>query len=116
MTFKPKAIFLDMDETILNHQNKVSIHTNEIINALPNQGIFIFIATGRDVDEIERLVPKGFQVDGLITSNGMASYVGKEVVFKHSLSLEWVETIIEKTRKYKVYYELSPYGTRCLSR
>lgn len=111
MAFKPKAIFLDMDGTILNHQNKVSIHTKEIIDDLRNQGIFVFVATGRAVDEIEELVPEGFQVDGFITSNGMAGYVGKEVVFKHSLSLELVEIIIEKARENKVYYELFPYGT-----
>ncbi|WP_129725985.1 HAD family hydrolase [Ectobacillus funiculus] len=111
MTCKPKAIFLDMDGTILNHQNKVSIHTKEIIDDLRNQGIFVFVATGRAVDEIEELVPEGFRVDGFITSNGMAGYVGKEVVFKHSLSLELVEIIIEKARENKVYYELFPYGT-----
>ncbi|MDQ0242939.1 Cof subfamily protein (haloacid dehalogenase superfamily) [Bacillus fengqiuensis] len=111
MLLKPKAIFLDMDGTILDHYNKVSIHTKEIIDELRSQGIFVFIATGRAVDEIEELVPPGFQVDGFITSNGMAGYVGKEVVFKHSLSLELVETIIEQARRNKVYYELFPYGT-----
>lgn len=111
MVFKPKAIFLDMDGTILNHHNKVSIHTKEIIDDLRNQGIFVFIATGRSANEIERVVPQGFQVDGVISSNGMAGYVGKEVVFEHSLALELVETIIEKARKTKVYYELFPYET-----
>ncbi|MFC0470883.1 HAD family hydrolase [Halalkalibacter kiskunsagensis] len=111
MKFKPKAIFLDMDGTILNHQNKVSIHIKEIIDELRSKGIFVFIATGRAVDEIEGVVPEGFQVDGLVTSNGMAGYVGKEVVFEHSLTCELVETIIEKARKNKVYYELFPYGT-----
>ncbi|WP_227940319.1 HAD family hydrolase [Alkalihalobacillus deserti] len=111
MVLKPKAIFLDMDGTILNHYNKVSVDTKEIIDDLRNQGIFVFIATGRAVGEIEGIVPQGFQVDGVITSNGMAGYVGKEVVFEHSLSFELVETIIEKARKGKVYYELFPYGT-----
>lgn len=50
-------------------------------------------------------------MDGFITSNGMAGYVGKESVFQHSLSLQLVETIIEKARANKVYYELFPYGT-----
>ena len=111
MILKPKAIFLDMDGTILDHQNKVSIHTKEIIDDLRTQGILVFIATGRAVDEIERVVPQGFQVDGLITSNGMAGYVGDEAIFEHSLSLELVKTIIEKARENKVYYELFPYGT-----
>lgn len=111
MIQKYKAIFLDMDGTILNHQNKVSIHTKEIIDDLRSQGIFVFIATGRAMGEIAAVVPKGFNVDGFITSNGMAGYVGNEVIFKHSLTRKLVETIIEKARKNKVYYELFPYET-----
>jgi Cof subfamily protein (haloacid dehalogenase superfamily) len=107
----PKAIFLDMDGTILNHQNKVNIRTKEIIDDLRNEGIFVFIATGRAVEEIAELVPEGFQVDGVISSNGMAGYVGGKEVFKHSLELDLVETIIEKARENNVYYELFPYGT-----
>ncbi|MGM7722261.1 HAD family hydrolase [Metabacillus sp. Hm71] len=110
MVFTPKAIFLDMDGTILNHYNQVSIHTKEIIDTLRNKGIYVFIATGRSFDEIEGVVPEGFQVDGLVTSNGMAGYVGKDVVYEHSLSLELVEMVIDKARKNKVYYELFPYG------
>ncbi|KHF40564.1 Cof-type HAD-IIB family hydrolase [Halalkalibacter okhensis] len=110
MNPKPKAIFLDMDGTILNHHNKVSIHTKEIIDHLRRKGFFVFIATGRAFDEIEGVVPEGFQVDGYITSNGMAGYVGKEAVFEHSLSRELVEKIIGKARANKVYYELFPYG------
>jgi Cof subfamily protein (haloacid dehalogenase superfamily) len=107
---KHKAIFLDMDGTILNHYNKVSIHTKEIIDRMRSKGFFVFIATGRAFDEIEGVVPEGFEVDGYITSNGMAGYVGKEAVFEHSLSRELVEKIIEKARANKVYYELFPYG------
>jgi len=99
-----------MDGTILNHQNKVSYKTKEIIDDLRKEGIFVFIATGRSFDEIDSVVPEGFQVDGYVTSNGMAGYVGNEMIFQHSLSLELVETIIEKAREHKVYYELFPYG------
>jgi Cof subfamily protein (haloacid dehalogenase superfamily) len=109
--FKPKAIFLDMDGTILNHQNKVSFQTKEIIDQLRKRGIFVFIATGRAFGEIESVIPEGFQVDGMVTSNGMAGYIGGEAIFKHSLSLELVNTIIEKARQHKVYYELFPYGS-----
>ena len=110
MVTKPKAIFLDMDGTILNHYNKVTRFTKQIIDELRDKGIYVFIATGRAVDEINDLVPDGFQVDGIISSNGMAGYVGGKVIFEHSLPLELVETIIEKAREHKVYYELFPYG------
>ncbi|TWE08050.1 hypothetical protein FB550_10162 [Neobacillus bataviensis] len=111
MNLKPKAIFLDMDGTILNHQNKVSIHTKEIIDEVRERGIKVFIATGRAFEEIEGLVPPGFQVDGVVASNGMVGYAGHEVIFKHSLSRELVETVIQMARENKVYYELFPYGT-----
>ena len=110
MVVKPKAIFLDMDGTILNHHNKVSIHTKEIIDELRNKGIFVFIATGRNAAELREMLPEGFEVDAIITANGMAGYIGEEVVFEHSLSRELVETIIDKARENKVYYELFPYG------
>lgn len=110
MVLKPKAVFLDMDGTILNHHNEVSIHTKEIIDDLRSEGIFVFIATGRSASELQEMLPEGFKVDGIITANGMAGYIGEEVVFEHSLPLELVETIIEKARKSKVYYELFPYG------
>lgn len=110
MVLKPKAIFLDMDGTILNHHNEVSIHTKEIIDDLRSEGIFVFIATGRSASELQEMLPEGFKVDGIITANGMAGYIGEEVIFEHSLPLELVETIIEKARKSNVYYELFPYG------
>ncbi|QBP40148.1 HAD family hydrolase [Paenisporosarcina antarctica] len=110
MVLKPKAVFLDMDGTILNHHNEVSIHTKEIIDDLRSEGIFVFIATGRSASELHEMLPEGFKVDGIITANGMAGYIGEEVVFEHSLPMDLVETLIEKARKSKVYYELFPYG------
>ncbi|AYV69962.1 Cof-type HAD-IIB family hydrolase [Niallia circulans] len=110
MLQKPKAIFLDMDGTILNHQNQVSVKTKEIIDDLRKDGLFVFIATGRSFDEIESVVPEGFEVDGYVSSNGMAGYIGKEPIFQHTLPLELVDTIIKKARENKVYYELFPYG------
>lgn len=106
----PKAIFLDMDGTILNHYNEVSSETKQVIDQLRDQGTFVFIATGRSADELAEMLPEGFAVDGIITANGMAGYIGEEVVFEHALSLELVKTIIEKARKRKIYYELFPHG------
>lgn len=110
MGLNPKAIFLDMDGTILDHHNKVSLNTKKVIGELRANGIYVFIATGRSFDEIEGVVPEGFTVDGIVSSNGMAGYVGQEVVFEHSLPIKLVETIIEKARENKIYYEVFPYG------
>lgn len=112
MEYKSKAIFLDMDGTILNHQNMVTSRTKEIIDRLRAKGIHVFIATGRAFEEIEGLVPPGFQVDGIVASNGMVGYASNELIFKHILPFELVEKVIKKAREYRVYYELFPYGGR----
>ncbi|HSP23049.1 MAG TPA: HAD family hydrolase [Planococcus sp. (in: firmicutes)] len=110
MSVKPKAVFLDMDGTILNHHNQVSIHTKEIIDELRSEGVFVFVATGRSAAELKEMLPTGFAVDGIITANGMSGYIGEETVFEHSLSLELVEAVIGKAREHGIYYELFPYG------
>ncbi|ANU09436.1 haloacid dehalogenase-like hydrolase [Planococcus antarcticus DSM 14505] len=110
MAINPKAVFLDMDGTILNHTNEVSIDTKEIIDELRSAGIFVFVATGRSADELAEMLPEGFAVDGIITANGMAGYIGEEVVFEHVLPIELVKTIITKARERKIYYELFPHG------
>jgi len=53
---------------------------------LSNKGNFVFIATGRNGKELSEMLPEGFEVDAIITANGMAGFIGKEVVFEHSLS------------------------------
>lgn len=110
MAINPKAVFLDMDGTILDHTNNVSMKTKEIIDELRSAGVFVFIATGRSADELKEMLPEGFAVDGTITANGMAGYIGEEVVFEHALPVDLVETIIEKARERKIYYELFPHG------
>lgn len=105
---EPKAIFLDMDGTILDHHNQVSQNTKVVIDKLRAKGIPVFIATGRSREEIFPIVPEGFTVDGIISSNGMTVYLGDEKIKEHSLSLELVNEIIEKAHKNDVYYELFP--------
>ncbi|TWT06312.1 HAD family phosphatase [Planococcus sp. CPCC 101016] len=109
MAINPKAVFLDMDGTILNHMNKVSMETKEVIDELRSEGIFVFVATGRSADEVAEMLPEGFAVDGIITANGMAGYIGEEVVFEHALPMELVETVLSKARERKIYYELFPH-------
>ena len=51
-----KAIFLDMDGTILHEDNKASIKTKSVIDELREKGYKIFLATGRSYTEIDQLV------------------------------------------------------------
>lgn len=105
---EPKAIFLDMDGTILNHYNQVSENTKTVIDRLRANGIQVFIATGRGKDEIFTLTPEGFAVDGVISSNGMAGWIGQEKIFEHTLPSDLITRVIEEAQKHQVYYELFP--------
>ncbi|RKD69529.1 hypothetical protein ATL39_2949 [Sinobaca qinghaiensis] len=107
---KTKAIFLDMDGTVLDSQNKVSLTIKKVIDRLRSQGLYVFIATGRSAMEVKSLVPEGFEVDGIVASNGMEGHINDEILFEHSLPLDLVETIIAEARKKEVYYELFPYN------
>ncbi|WP_017471136.1 HAD family hydrolase [Amphibacillus jilinensis] len=110
---EPKAIFLDMDGTILDHYNRVSLNTKEIIDRLRAKGIYVFIATGRGKDEIYTTTPEGFAVDGVISSNGMTGYLGDKKLFQHTLPVDLIDHVIEKARQQRVYYELFPTSGPC---
>ena len=52
-----KAVFIDLDGTLLNRSSQVSERNTECLKQLIAQGIHIVIATGRPVESIRRLVP-----------------------------------------------------------
>lgn len=105
-----KAIFLDMDGTILHKNNQVSEQSASIISDLRVAGYKVFLATGRSHDEIKYLVPSNFEVDGIISSNGTLGIVHNEIIFQHSLSLESVKEIVRRAQQQHIYYEVFPFG------
>lgn len=105
---KPKAIFLDMDGTMLNNFNRVTENTRDVIDKIRERGIYVFIVTGRGKNEIFPTTPEGFEVDGVISSNGMTGYLGKKKLFEHTLPFEVVEAIVKLAQDNQIYYELFP--------
>ncbi|MGT2340994.1 HAD family hydrolase [Staphylococcus aureus] len=53
-----KAIFLDMDGTILHENNQASPYTKDVINRLREKGYKVFLATGRSHSEYINLYLK----------------------------------------------------------
>ena len=84
-----------MDGTILHENNKASEYTKQVINQLREQNYKVFLATGRSYSEINQLVPNGFTVDGIISSNGTSGEIHGDNLFRHSLTLEQVQKIVE---------------------
>lgn len=107
-----KAIFLDMDGTILHENNKASNYTKDVVDELREKGFKVFLATGRSYSEIHQLVPEGFIVDGIISSNGTTGEIEDHNLFKHSLSLEQVKKMVKLAQQQHIYYEVFPFGAQ----
>lgn len=74
-----KILFLDIDGTILLPDHSIQPSTLDAINQAKQQGIKVFIATGRPLHEISELKNK-LNIDSCIGYNGAyATYQGKEI-------------------------------------
>ena len=81
-----KAIFLDLDGTLLNSKQQVTPRTLRAIAACKANGIRPFIATGRP-PLLNRMLPWAAdawaQFDGGVFSNGACVFVGEKKVYAH---------------------------------
>ncbi|MGP7818336.1 HAD family hydrolase [Niallia sp. 01092] len=103
-----KALVLDMDGTMLNKESRVSPQLSNYLTDLRKTGLKVFIATGRTILEVKDTVPEGFEVDGIVTSNGMSAFINGKQLFQHSLTPSLVDLLIEETRERGLYYEIHP--------
>ncbi|HCI28500.1 MAG TPA: hypothetical protein DFH99_13310 [Roseburia sp.] len=77
-----KAIFFDIDGTILSHRIKdVPISTRQALCQLSDIHVDRVIATGRHSTEIDRLPVNDIKFDAYITLNGQLCYDLKDNVF-----------------------------------
>lgn len=66
-----KAIFFDVDGTLMSHkQNDVPKSTRDSLRQLNGKGIKLVIATGRHISELLELPVKDIEFDGYLTLNG----------------------------------------------
>ncbi|AVQ33559.1 Cof-type HAD-IIB family hydrolase [Staphylococcus muscae] len=105
-----KAIFLDMDGTILRENNRATDYTSEAISRLRQTGYKVFLATGRAKEEISLLIPDTLHFDGIISSNGTSGHIGEDVLFQHGLSDEGVRAIVRQAQDAGIYYEVFPFN------
>lgn len=77
-----KAIFFDIDGTLLSHQSKsVPASTKEALRSLKEKGIYTFIATGRHISEMADLPLQDLEFEGYITLNGQYCYNNDELIY-----------------------------------
>lgn len=94
MTQPFRAVISDLDGTLLNGEHRLGQFTIDTLEKLAAQGVDIFLATGRSLPDVSRMISKvGIQEATLVTSNGArANNLAGELLLNHhipeSLALE----------------------------
>lgn len=91
-----KAIFFDIDGTLLSHKTKrIPDSTMNALKQLKEKEILIFLATGRHSSEMKKMPVHDIEFDGYITLNGQYCYHNDEVLFDLPIVQEDIENIIK---------------------
>lgn len=91
-----KAIFFDIDGTLLSHSSRaVPDSTKFALKTLKEKGIYTFIATGRHISEMKDLPIQDLEFDGFITLNGQFCYNEKEVIYDLPIHQDDITNIIK---------------------
>ncbi|MBS4172179.1 Cof-type HAD-IIB family hydrolase [Bacillus sp. FJAT-49736] len=95
-----QAIFFDIDGTIISSTKKICPDSTKLaLEKLREKGIYLFIATGRHVLEIEKehlLEGLDHYFDGYITLNGQYCFNKREVIYQNEINKEDVKNIIHQ--------------------
>lgn len=91
-----KAIFFDLDGTLVGHEGVISKEAEDKINELVKKGIKIYICTGRNFVQT-KIITKNLVGVGYITNNGAyaADFYGKKL-FEHKLEKDKFMKFLEE--------------------
>ncbi|MDT2525423.1 Cof-type HAD-IIB family hydrolase [Enterococcus raffinosus] len=89
-----KAIFFDIDGTLITSDSKVLESTREAIRLAQNQGILCGIATGRGPVKIEERIER-LPLDVYVMYNGQLVYTNEKDVYLRPFSNEVLQQIVD---------------------
>ncbi|WP_085991270.1 HAD family hydrolase [Oceanobacillus senegalensis] len=104
MTYK--AVFLDIDGTILKSDHTYSGKTKEAILKLQEQNIEVFLATGRPIHEI-KVLAKELNIDSFIGYNGAHAIYNNETIVDEPMQEEDVKEMVKIAKEHK--HEITMY-------
>ncbi|WP_147531807.1 Cof-type HAD-IIB family hydrolase [Bacillus marasmi] len=87
-----ELIFLDIDGTILNHENKIPEKTKQAIQSLKEKGHFVAIATGRAPFMFED-IRKELDIDSFVSFNGQYVVFENKLLYKNPLNIDELHRI-----------------------
>ncbi len=103
---KSKVLFIDVDGTLVNYENKIPDSAIEGIRQVRKNGHKVYICTGRSEAEIYDDIWE-IGLDGMIGGNGSYVKDGEDVVMHQKLSIEQVKHIVDwcHTNSLEFYLE-----------
>lgn len=100
MDRKIKALFFDIDGTLVSFQtHKIPQSTVGALQQAKQNGVKIYISTGRPKMIINNLSQIESLIDGYITTNGARCFVGDTTVCEHPISQADVDKVIADAEK-----------------
>lgn len=97
MTYQ--ALFLDIDGTILKPDHTYTDLTKKAIEKAKENGLGVFLATGRPLHEIQELA-KELSIDSLIGYNGAYAIHQNEVILDETIEKNTVEQLLAIAQKH----------------
>lgn len=92
-----KALFFDIDGTLVSFQtHRIPDSTIQAIRQAKEQGLKVFISTGRPFSLINNLQEISELIDGYITVNGAYCFIGEQVISCSPIPEEDVRTLIQQ--------------------
>jgi Cof subfamily protein (haloacid dehalogenase superfamily) len=97
MTYK--ILFLDIDGTILNPDHTYHPKTKEAIEQVQEQGIEVFLATGRPANELKEIA-KELNIESYISYNGAYTIYQEEAIVHAPMKVEMVKEFLAIAKKF----------------
>jgi len=109
---KPKLIALDLDETLLDLESRLTTGNDAALRRAIQQGVEIAVATGRANDTIPEEIRRYPGIRYAITGNGAAVYALKtgQALFRQTLNPHAAQEILDRMEGLDVSYEIFVNG------
>ena len=101
-----KIVFIDLDGTLKDDNDKVSLETIKLIEKLRSIGIYIIFTTGRSIPYTVKLANMYEPSSYMITSNGaeIYNYKSKELIYSSNFSKENIDLLSNLIDKYNLKF------------
>ncbi|GGI66761.1 haloacid dehalogenase [Enterococcus alcedinis] len=88
-----KAIFFDVDGTLLSRNGRVSKSTKKAIASAQKNGVLCGVSTGRGPRSLRRII-KDLNLDMFVTYNGQLVYDDHQVIYSHPFEEAVIDEIV----------------------